>query len=75
MMKNCTGCKFAKWQTTKAGKLHPSGDGRCEYKWVCPPLPAAMHWFRHITPLPSGGHINRREDHKHHCPCYQRGDK
>ena len=31
-MKNCTDCKYADWQRTAAGKLHPSGDGECTYE-------------------------------------------
>lgn len=30
-MKNCTNCKHAQWNKTAAGRLHPSGDGRCGY--------------------------------------------
>lgn len=27
----CDGCKYAEWQLTKNGRLHPSGDGKCTY--------------------------------------------
>lgn len=68
--RKCTGCAFAKWQLTKAGKLHPSGDGRCTwfdanlsdqqvppvfYYLSCPP------GRRQHIPEPCGGFINRRE--------------
>jgi hypothetical protein len=43
-MKNCTGCKWAKWKRTKTDKLHPSGDGRCQKIIKIPALPAAFFW-------------------------------
>ena len=27
----CNGCRFANWDKTASGKLHPSGYGRCAY--------------------------------------------
>ena len=66
-MKNCTDCKYARWDKTSAGKLHPSGDGMCEYPWKMPKLPEVMYWVRRSTPKPSGGHINRRKELKNHC--------
>jgi hypothetical protein len=70
-MKNCQGCKFAKWDRTDSGRLHPSGDGRCTYEWKSPPIPACSHWMGH-EPKPYGVHINRRQDNKEHCVYYQR---
>jgi len=67
-MKNCTGCKYAKWERTKTGRLHPSGDGECVYPYKVPSLPAAMFWIN--TPRPMGGFINRREDLKSNCLYY-----
>jgi hypothetical protein len=70
-VKNCTGCKYAKWVTTKAGGLHPSGDGMCEYAYKLPPLPASMFWLS--LPRPLGGYINRHKDNKdnkEHCTYY-----
>jgi len=68
-MKNCTDCKYADWQRTAAGKLHPSGNGRCAHPWQIPPLPAAFYFL--TRPIPTGGSINRREEFKEHCPCYE----
>ena len=68
-MKNCTGCKYANWYRTVAGKLHPSGNGKCMFNWKINPLPAAF--FFYTSPTPSGGSINRREEFKEHCPCYE----
>jgi hypothetical protein len=69
-MKNCKGCKFAKWNTTEAGRLHSSGDGRCTYEWKMPALPACMYWIGFGTPSPYGGHINRKVGLNEHCACY-----
>lgn len=69
-MKFCLDCQFAKWQKTKGGKLHPSGDGRCLYHWKLPPLPASFYWLSMNPPAPSGGFINRKQELKEHCPYY-----
>jgi len=65
----CMTCKFAEWQKTAAGKLHPSGDGRC--KWIYPlvRLPVGMYWVGGEL-RPSGGNINRRDEWQQ-CPQYQ----
>ena len=66
-MKNCTGCKYAEWQRTKSGNLHPSGDGECTYEVKRPVAPISMSLSFHIC----GGFINRRRELKDHCPCYE----
>lgn len=73
-MKTCMGCKFAQWDRTAAGKLHPSGQGRCGYKYKLPPLPGAFYWATYSggEPRPHGGFINRRKDLDDHCTHYQR---
>jgi hypothetical protein len=70
-MKNCTDCKYALWNRTAAGKLHPSGDGDCRYPWKLPALPAAMHWIG-SPPKPWGGSINRKREHEEHCTYWAR---
>lgn len=73
-MKNCDRCKYAEWARTAAGKLHPSGDGKCIYPVKLPALPASMQWqgdFGRI-PHPCGGSINRRKELGEHCATYQR---
>lgn len=72
-MKNCTHCKHADWQRTAAGKLHPSGDGRCMVGYRLPPLPASMYWL--TPPYVMGGHINRRKDLEEHCTYFVRGEE
>ena len=69
-MKDCTDCRHAAWKRTSTGRSHPSGDGRCQYPWKLPPLPASMFWIS--LPSPNGGHINRRELLKDHCTYYER---
>lgn len=68
-MTNCTKCIYAQWKRTKNGRLHPSGDGRCGYKYAVPPLPVAMYWILGV-PNPSGGHINRHKGCLSECPYY-----
>ena len=63
---NCTNCKFAIWQKTAAGKLHPSGSGRCGYPYKAPPLPVSMYWVGGHT-VPCGGWINRRDGWSEDC--------
>jgi hypothetical protein len=70
----CLSCKFARWETTLSGRLHPSGDGRCQWKMPPVVLPAAFYWlgFRQDNqPQPSGGHINRR-DPRPECPTWEK---
>jgi len=69
-MKNCKDCKYAEWDKTTTGRLHPSGDGKCTYPFKVPKLPAAMYWIGRTVPEPSGGQINRRTDLKEHCTYY-----
>ena len=70
-MKTCKGCKYAEWDLNKAGKLHPSGNGKCTYKVKIPVLPLSMYWGLNTKPYINGGSINRKEPHQEHCPCYQ----
>lgn len=74
-MKTCVDCKYAKWNRTKSGRLHPSGYGRCEYPWEMPPLPAAMYWIGNKAPDPCGGYISRRTGLKEDCVYYTRPDE
>jgi len=69
-MKNCTRCKYAEWDKTKAGKLHPSGEGQCKYPWTMPQLPGSKYWIGRNPPEPFGGHISRKVEFKEHCPYF-----
>jgi hypothetical protein len=71
-MKRCTNCKWAEWKRTANGRLHPSGEGRCAFPYKVPPLPAAFGWIGRLTPVPSGGHIERKRELKEHCPYFAR---
>lgn len=70
-MKSCVNCKYAEWERTKAGKLHPSGEGVCKYPWKCPPLPASMYWLWIREPTPCGGSISRKNELKDDCPYFE----
>jgi hypothetical protein len=67
---DCTHCKYAKWERTAAGKLHPSGQGRCGFEVKIPQLPASMHYLMG-NPIIVGGGINRREP-SCDCPYFDR---
>lgn len=69
-MKNCTDCKYANWQRTDAGKLHPSGAGRCTAEYKLPPPPASMYWL--VPPYLRGGNINRRRALDEDCTYFER---
>lgn len=68
-MKFCDDCKWAGWQRTSNGRLHPSKQGRCTKEWTPPPLPAAFYFtqFAGNTPVPSGGYIERGNELREHC--------
>jgi hypothetical protein len=72
MTEDCTTCQLARWQRTKTGRLHPSGDGSCSWKgWKEWKIPKAFDYMGHRRiPLPSGGYINRRTPCTD-CPLYQ----
>jgi len=69
-MKSCRDCKYAEWDRTSKGRLHPSGSGRCTFKVKVPPLPASMYWIG--TTKPAGGYINRQGELLEHCAYYAR---
>ena len=68
----CLTCAYAEWEKTFNGRLHPSGDGRCGFKFEMPKLPSSMYWVG-CEPTPSGGYINRRKAPsvlRAGCPCH-----
>lgn len=75
-MKDCTDCTHAAWKKTDAGRLHPSGDGRCTYEVTLPVIPASKWWSGGWTggspPRLTAGEINRRQELRKDCPCYQK---
>lgn len=64
-MKNCTDCVYADWKKTAAGKLHPSGDGKCTNVVKLPKLPEEFYFIN--EPHIYGGSINRRNELKVDC--------
>ena len=73
-MKNCLHCRYAEWDKTKTGRLSPTGDGTCTWKFKPTPLPASMYYIGGGSLLPRGGFINRKEELKEHCTYYNPGD-
>ena len=71
-MKNCTHCKYANWHRTDAGKLHPSGAGRCTFEPKIPELPASKYYIS--RPMIGGGTIRRRKELDDHCAYFLRKD-
>lgn len=69
----CVDCKFAGWKRTEAGRLSPSGDGRCKWEYKPPVIAAAYSWswWSGRAPTPDGGFINRRKPIER-CPVFQR---
>lgn len=68
-MKNCTDCKYAEWDKTVSGSLHPGWYGRCTYEYDLPPLPGNMFWIDG-EPEPGRTRIARHRELKTHCPYY-----
>lgn len=72
--RDCTTCGLAVWKKTKAGKLHPSGDGRCGWKMPVIVLPASFYYSgfsdrrREVVP-PDGGYIERHSPYTD-CPTW-----
>jgi hypothetical protein len=77
-MSNCTECKFAEWKRTAAGRLHPSGEGRCRWKYESKPIAAAYYWttYNQKHPTPYGGSIHRKAAKElartRNCPVFQK---
>lgn len=66
-MKCHQGCKYAQWERTVSGKLHPSGRGVCTFQVKVPTLPASMRYHGGII---FGGGINRRRPFDEECPTF-----
>jgi hypothetical protein len=81
-MSNCTECKFAEWKRTAAGRLHPSGVGKCHWKYEPKPIAASYSWIGWQVashPTPNGGYINRKDERDlartRNCPVFQKAVK
>ena len=70
-MRHCLKCKYAKWDRTKTGRLHPSGEGICTYPYKIPQLPASMYWVSGEPPIPCTAFIHRKKELDNHCPYWQ----
>lgn len=73
--RDCTTCGLAQWKVTKAGRLHPSGDGRCGWQMPVVAIASAFYYHgfsgrdRKAAPAPSGGHIERHSPYTD-CPTW-----
>ena len=70
-MKTCVGCQYAEWKRTKAGRLHPSGEGLCAFQYKVPVPPAAFYFAGGGVPIPNGGYIERHKGLDRDCIYYQ----
>ena len=72
-MNLCLICKYAKWNVTKSGRLHPNGIGQCTYP-ITITIPKAFY-FVGGDPSPSGGFISRNQTRPasiiSSCPAYE----
>ena len=68
-MNTCVGYKYAMWDKTKSGFLHPQGRGHCVFPIVIPVLPEAYYWIG-SQPRPCGGRINRKTPLRNECAHY-----
>lgn len=69
-MKTCNGCKWAEWYKTQDGKkLHPSGKGRCTYKFALPKLPGCSEWL--VKPEINKMPIDRKREFENHCSYWE----
>jgi hypothetical protein len=69
----CLTCKYADWNKTAGGRLHPDGYGRCTYPIPELIIPKVFYWigFGHGQPRPNGGIIERRNGDDRPCPTYK----
>ena len=77
-MRICLDCKFANWNRTSNGRLHPSGEGRCSWKKVVAFAASVPEYKKDAADrvLNSKGtwQIHRGEGDKT-CPTYVRRPK
>lgn len=65
----CLYCRFARWQRTKNGRLHPSKEGRCTFEAkIIIPKSAELPWGKSTI---CGGFINRDTLVHVDCPTFQ----
>lgn len=55
----CPDCSLANWARTKSGRLHPLGDGRCQWQMPIIQIPPVYTWGLSGQPKLNGGYINR----------------
>ena len=70
-MADCLNCGLATWLKTASGRLHPSGDGRCGWRWEKPKLPASFYWVGGGGMSPCGGQLDRHNLPKGDCSFFR----
>lgn len=69
----CETCKFANWRRTDAGRLHPSGEGRCTWRKtfrVSGSTAGAKLYTGFGEPITAiGGHISRKKGAEFPAKC------
>jgi hypothetical protein len=70
--RDCRSCRFASWQRTKTGRLHPSREGRCTWEgWKDWEIPPAFYCIGLGTlGRAAGGYITRQAPYTA-CPCWE----
>ena len=78
-MKNCTDCKWALWDTTATGRLHPAGGGFCKYPYKVPALPQQLRQAPGVLPVHiprlSARHIPRPDGQAHDFALRRHGSR
>ena len=75
----CLDCKFAQWDRTQSGRLHPNGEGKCLWTKVVV-MPASVPIYNQnavnrITNSLFAGYIERGGRGLSKCPTYVRQQK
>lgn len=72
----CIGCRFAEWQRTKSGALHPNKLGRCTWRPKIEPMPWWAHSEKKLLSRLTAGWIGRDdvEPSRYYAACDARED-
>jgi hypothetical protein len=64
-------CMYAEWKKTAAGRLHPSGTGKCLWPMPTITLPKSRYYSGdgRVVPRPWGGMIERKDESE--CSAYE----
>lgn len=75
LFNRCMDCKFAAWNRTQAGRLHPNGTGRCTWtKAIALPAAISADDQARILRLINGSRWIERKAHLARCDTFVRAD-